>query len=574
MLAVALDLLTGRFGATVYNDRRLAEWPPHPARLFSAFVATWADADEPNPDERAVLAWLEQQPAPQLVCSGDEDLARRHAVTVYVPSNDPTALRSSVDSRAARLAEAEVAARQATTAAVATRARKALQTAQVAYREAAAKAARASGEESASVRAAVLELLPENRNRQPRTYPSVTPADPVVRFVWPDADPTPEQRLTLDGLLARVSRIGHSSTLVSCRLDGDPPPATLVPRPGGDVLLRVPRAGLLDRLERDFASHHGRRERVMPAAMAAYGRPSVRGEPSPAGVLSGDWILLPLRTVEDGDRLPVVAITRSLELARATRAALLEHTPPEGSEIVSGIWPDGGHRPHLAVVPLASVGHRWADGIVRGVALMLPRDIDPADEAVVDSAVRQWAASGQLTVALPAGDRDLRLVFKLPAQVPATGTSASPALLDDVPYALRRSTWCRTSRDWVTATPVALDRQPRGLYDPRADVHQAAEEDARAVIVRACRHYGLPEPDEVVLSPVGMAAGVPPARGGGHGRRRYPAFVAAGSGEAKLTVHVRLRFPVAVRGPVLLGAGRYLGYGLFLPVRDAAGGDR
>src|SRR6266498_1653077 len=102
MLAVALDLLTGRCGATVYNDRRLAGWPPHPARLFSALVATWADAEEPSPDERAVLAWLERQPAPQLVCSGDEDLAWRHAVTVYVPGNDSTALRSSVDSRVAK----------------------------------------------------------------------------------------------------------------------------------------------------------------------------------------------------------------------------------------------------------------------------------------------------------------------------------------------------------------------------------------------------------------------------------------------------------------------------------------
>jgi len=68
-----------------------------------------------------------------------------------------------------------------------------------------------------------------------------------------------------------------------------------------------------------------------------------------------------------------------------------------------------------------------------------------------------------------------------------------------------------------------------------------------------------------------MATGVPPARGGGQGRRRFPPFVAAGSGEAKVTVHVRLRFPVAVRGPVLLGAGRYLGYGLFLPARNAGG---
>ena len=56
---IEVNFLTGRFVATCHNDRRQPEWPPHPARLYSALVAAWADADKPNPSERAALEWLE-----------------------------------------------------------------------------------------------------------------------------------------------------------------------------------------------------------------------------------------------------------------------------------------------------------------------------------------------------------------------------------------------------------------------------------------------------------------------------------------------------------------------------------
>ena len=49
---IEVNFLTGRYVATFHNDRRQPEWPPHPARLFSALVAAWADADEPDRSER------------------------------------------------------------------------------------------------------------------------------------------------------------------------------------------------------------------------------------------------------------------------------------------------------------------------------------------------------------------------------------------------------------------------------------------------------------------------------------------------------------------------------------------
>ncbi len=135
---------------------------------------------------------------------------------------------------------------------------------------------------------------------------------------------------------------------------------------------------------------------------------------------------------------------------------------------------------------------------------------------------------------------------------------------------LRRATWCRPARQWISVTPVALDRFVRALHHPTQ--HEVSDEQVRDIISRSCVHTGLPEPVNVVISPVGMTAAVPRAAGGrSQGGRAFPRFVAAGSGELKQTVHVAVTFTEKVRGPVLLGAGRYLGYGLFRPVRDPGG---
>lgn len=509
MLTVALHLLTGRYGATEYNDRTRPEWPPHPARLFSALVAAWADAEESNPDERAALAWLECQPAPELMCSGWNEVVLRDVVTFYVPGNDASALKS-----------------------------------------------------------AALEVLPDNRNRQPRTFPSVTPPDPTVHFVWRAASPTEAQRHALDGLLAKVARLGHSATFVSCHLEAEPPHgATLVPRAGGGHALRVPRKGLLDRLEQEFNRHQGTKERLLPAAMIGYERPGPQRREPPVGSLSGDWFLLelPIRHRDTG-KMQALRNTRSLELARAVREALLAQAEPDAG-VVSGLWPDGGHRPHLAVVPLASIGHRWADGTIRGVALMLPAAIAPDDRAIVERAIAAWGSDAP-TVRLPGSGRELVVRFEAARLMPAGPVTPTGTEWDDRPVALRRPTWCRRARYWVSASPVALDRAVQGLREGKAGADVAAQES----LARSCVRSGLPEPVAVVIGTAGMAAAVPAAPGrSSRGRRTFPRFVAAGTGQHKQCVHASLTFAEPVRGPVLIGAGRYLGYGLFLPMGEDDG---
>ena len=88
MLAIEVTFLTGRYVATAYNRRTESEWPPHPARLFSALAATHFATDSEMPhraNERAILEWLERQEPPAILASG---ATAREVVTVFVPVND------------------------------------------------------------------------------------------------------------------------------------------------------------------------------------------------------------------------------------------------------------------------------------------------------------------------------------------------------------------------------------------------------------------------------------------------------------------------------------------------------
>jgi len=90
MLTIEVELLTGRYAATAHNDRGRAEWPPHPARFFSALVAALHDHDVVDQAERDALLYLEQQEAPSLRVDPESKVGRRQVQDVYVPVNDIT----------------------------------------------------------------------------------------------------------------------------------------------------------------------------------------------------------------------------------------------------------------------------------------------------------------------------------------------------------------------------------------------------------------------------------------------------------------------------------------------------
>lgn len=542
MLAIEIELLTGRYAATAHNDRGRAEWPPHPARFFSALVAALHDHEEVDQAERAALLWLEQQSAPSLWVDPESRVGRRQVQDaygrwrepdVYVPVNDVT-LGGDV---AIREAEAKVA--EAKTPAMKRKAEAALEKIK-------REAVEIDAQPSDKALKTAIALLPDRRTRQVRTFPVVLPETPTFAFLWPSADPSPH-RAPLEQLCARVTRLGHSSSLVRCSVvDRDLTP-TLAPSDAGDRVLRVVGPGQLERLDRAFEHHRGVQSRVLPARPQRYRSASTVTAPSPMAesVFSNDWVLFERVA---GSR-PVAS--RATDLARALRRALLElHGNQDLPATLSGHAESGPtEQPHVAFVPLPFVGNEHADGALMGCALVLPRELTKNDRELLLRLVAKWEKErsdqrGNLTLA---------------------GGTLPPFIVRrvDVPAkaALDPTRWCRASTRFITATPIALDKNPGNLRSNQDGTASKAALEAQQSTSEAClRVVGVrPSSVEVSLAPL-----LPGAQ---HVRDFLP-WPGRPGRTPRVRVHADIRFEAPVRGPLLLGAGRYFGLGLCLPVED------
>lgn len=566
MLALRLEYLTGRAVATSYNDRSTAEWPPHPARLFSALVATWAEQDPPQPAEWQALEWLETLPPPNLVCS--EAHARR-VVTHFVPVNDPTLLSSQladfgeqIDKKNEASVDAERALSVATGAgdrgaikkaetAVAKQAKE-VDSAKVKYANELARVISVGASNAASLETA-LSLLPESRTRQPRSFPSVTPYDPVVYFVWSDAG-NDLNRQSLNALASRLVSVGHSSSLVHARWVDDAPAPTWMPSSIGKEMMRVPSAGQAARLIEEFSRHQAVEPRVLPFRPQRYALCHATDAVEIAeGVFSrDDWIILrraggtPLR------------LTQSAGIAKATRKALMKHLDQPIPEMLSGHSEDGRptSAPHLAVVPLSHVGHRHADGRVMGIALVFPKGADEIARKQVLRALALWEQAARIENGAVDDDAPTLVIglgngVEIEVERVVWGKPGTAAL--------HAETWCAPCREWLSVTPVALDRNPGDLHSRNPTIASAAAESAAQIIASSCERVGLPRPSTVTVEHAAMWAGAAPAGA-------FGPFPAEPGKLRKVKVHARLQFTEPVFGPVLVGAGRFQGLGLFRPV--------
>lgn len=546
MLGIEVTFLTGRYVATAYNSRREGEWPPHPARLFSAVVAAHFDADTAMPragDERAVLEWLEHQGPPSIRAS---EATPREVVTVFVPVND-TAL-TDVDDEARELDEARAALIGAERTGEAKSVKKhaaLVKTADLALKKATARATAVPAKPLAATYGR--RQLPEFRGRQPRTFPSMTPADPTVTYIWPDATASGEQLAVLDGLLGRVIRLGHASSLVAMRVLEEPVLATWRPDAEGALRLRVIERGQVAALERAYERHREVEPRVMPAVPHGYSRVTpVTTETVPQSIFSDDWLVL--RRVGG----PSIPMTAAAGLARSVRKALMSFADEPIPEMLSGHTPDGqpSKMAHLSVVPLPFVGHQHASGIILGISLVLPRDAGLAARRSIYEAVARW-------------EREYRLEDEDIPAVQLTLGAAGVLSLERVEWgfvqaSLQARVWCGPSAVWYSVTPVALDRNPGDLRSRDPRVLARATDDAIEGLCEACERVGLPRPRDVEILPAAPWAGAAKTRA-------YAGYPNDRARTQRVLTHVRIEFDRPVQGPVLLGAGRYVGLGLFRP---------
>jgi len=536
VLALGIRYLNGFAAASEPDDLRRAEWPPHPGRVFMALAAahfqTGADSEE-----RKALRWLEDlekegRPlAPWIVAP---DALERAVVTHYVPVNDDNA-----------------------------------------------------GCKQKNKKTVVFQEIGQTglrRNRQGRTFARAWLQDDTVYLVWLDTDPDHSVRDALAGLAAKVTRIGHSSSLVQMWLahtDEIGEPNWVPDDDRATVHLRIAPHGTLEYLERQFngeavatfsalqavaadASDKKGQKAAKTRLKAEFKdgppyqlRPTLSvyqgyapPEPSDSeGVAVGTVFsphLFALRLEHEQGPYRYLDLACVLALSQRWREALVSHCndlTSSARSILAGHDSDGAplQDAHLAFVPLAFVGHEHAHGHLLGVGLALPREITRDDRREVMRAVSRV--------------RDLKL-GRLGVWRVDSVTAARPA------WNLRPVAWTAYptgANQWSTVTPIAFD------HHPKSRAKGAYLDEVAAMIALGCTRIGLPEPREVIVTPVSAHLGVPPAH-------EFPRLERK-DGSFRRHTHAIILFDQPVCGPILLGAGRYRGYGLCRPMNAGEGGE-
>ena len=260
----------------------------------------------------------------------------------------------------------------------------------------------------------------------------------------------------------------------------------------------------------------------------------------PTGVFDPRLVVLAV----SGKRL---SLASTLRLTAALRGALLAACPKEASqpEWFSGHRPDGrpSANPHMALLPLPFVDAEHADGRVMGLALALPKGLDPVQAGKCLNTFLIDTQTGQSKPHRLFAGRWFECGIEM-------------ELREQPPKSLDVLTWTRPSKVWASVTPVVLDRHADGK-DRR---EQAAES-----IKDACERSGLPRPVEVMLDPVARVRGAPHAR-------EFPCLIRKSDGGRRYHCHIVLTFEQPVGGPVLIGAGRFRGYGLCRPLDPRGAG--
>jgi CRISPR-associated protein Csb2 len=268
---------------------------------------------------------------------------------------------------------------------------------------------------------------------------------------------------------------------------------------------------------------------------------------------------------------PMLSVERTLGLTMALRRTSLHCV--DAAEVPAWLsGHDSDHHPtsepHAAFLAIPFVGHRHADGHIMGLAIALPRNI-PAEER------GRWLAP--LLVNPQTGEAEPREIQLWGRDLPGWSVQLEDRL--SPPRMLRNETWTRPATTWASVTPVVLDRFPKSS---RSDDRAAWDREVRSLVAASCTHAGLPSPIEVDVDSTAWHAGVPrawckqrllrPSRGD-HKQTEFgdgfPPLPVKPSRPSRPQVHVWLRFDRHVAGPVLIGAGRFLGYGLCKPIEQS-----
>lgn len=542
-LTIAMEFLTGRCVAAEVSDRDVAEWPPHFGRVYMALAAACFELDE-DESEVAALKWLESLPAPA-ICASDAN--ERSTVSVYVPVNDKNKATKSL-----------------------------------------------------------LQTVPGmTRSKQERSFPTSIPYDPVVKFVWDDAPGVEEHLNSLDRVCGSVIRVGHSSSLVRVWAiadvcDGDHP--TWVPTDGRSSLrTRVVDTGEFERLrvacnaeqieqfgelsmliETSKGKVKTEAKKVFKEAFGETWKASLRPpEPTPPvlgmwqGYVRSDTVAEEVvieNSVFDSQLIVLaklegrnLGMQDTLAVTRLLRRSAIEQADDPVPEWLSGHAEGGSpsQSPHVAFLALPFAGYQHADGHLMGLAMVMPKQIAPEDRGFCLRHLLIDNDGNPKQIVLELGQLGVWTLMLEDINTPRR--------------TLQNTTWTKASREWASVTPVVLDRFPKSSY---ANDRKGWQQEVTETIVQSCQRAGLPAPSFVHVGTTSQHEGVPRAfaktrplrlkrQGASETTSLGDGFPHMASRPGKPTrpqVHVWMKFNQPVQGPVLLGAGRFVGYGFCKPL--------
>jgi CRISPR-associated protein Csb2 len=485
---IAVEFLSGRCYAARWEAPDRPDWPVDSARFFSGMTAAIRRID---PGEQVVARrWLESV----------ESLAPPVVVAVEPPLNPPRAFSYAV--------RPVVAVNQKL-------------------------------------------KLPVINPRTDRLPVTSTPLlDPVLIFEY-DADIAEAQRPVIERLLANVTYVGSSESMVRAYLTDEADHekhVRYVPRghaefresKHGLITLRAPSNGRLAHLDAAYADLQRAGRNSYEPRTLGQARPVTyaitRSEQQQSATISYADMdeMVPLEFVgrfenELADKSygnlrnrPDLDSGRFAVATSAVRRAFLSNLGDNAPEELTG-HPIGQPNErttlsHVAFVPLAEIGFLHATSRLRGVAMVLPRSLT--------NDLRQQALKA----------------FRFPFITFGNVSWTVKNLLDSDLTSLKPQRYRASSRTWVTATPIVLPRYPKrreGVVD---------------IVARALANAGLPTPDSIETSPVPFVEGAYPVAS-------YRQIVPGN----RYIVHARIVFEGRVRGPVMIGRHRHQGYGLCLP---------
>jgi CRISPR-associated protein Csb2 len=489
------------------------DWPPSPARLHQAFIASTL-ANLPDSEREAysgktmaALRWLESLPPPEIIASNlTNDSGHRRALNVAMPHNSP-----------------------------------------------------AKGDFSRyhPDLAPVLRATPEHEG----------PLSAAYRWTGDKPEFRREAELHLPALCDAASKLrymGRAEDRCECEAlwltEGTQEPATEsleVWRPAAqaeDARLLTARPNSTDELMAEFQRAHVRHARESKRPARLFLRPQSYARDAAEGLLPVHVALFQIiRDNGNPDQLPeacdAINAHRWRSPLRALACKIAANPEPWNShciaeELISGHIQGEGHtqQPHLAFVPLPSLSMTGkADGRVRRFALLGYATPDNANSAA--SIYRTLAASLE-------------------------GEEIEPGLrlqLVEAPH--RDKVWplyTKASHVWVTATPLAISRSykvptnaPDGTPLSTNERHLRRHVEWTKLVRASLRDIRLPidlvDSATIQLTPSPLLPATERAE-------RYRP-----RNESAPFLHARIEFSRPIRGPLLVGDRRYFGLGLFVP---------